>query len=172
MTMGTLGSVLRVAVVGLLAVRLVLADTSHSGWVVGPLAAMVVGALVAVAVVTEPRAWVRRVALAAIAVGYAAWMLRDGQWHTEWFWVRLGLFTLVEAALLAPFLETRLWRWSLVPGMVLFVWLLYHLIPSYGGEALMRRIAWLTQALLLLAASGGRRAMRAEDEVYRAREPR
>jgi hypothetical protein len=71
-------------------------------------------------------------------------MFRDDGWHADWFWLRFALFVLAEAALIFPFLETRLslW-WSFVPGFALAGWLGYHLLPSRdvadtGARAAMR----------------------------------
>lgn len=155
------------AALGVLAARLALADPGASPWITGLLPALATSLAVALAVATEPRTWLRRLWFALVALVYAAWMLCDDGWRTDWFWVKFSLLTLAEAAAVALFAETRLWRWSLAPGLVLFLWLLYHLIPGYANDVVYRHASWLVQALLLLAATAGRRAMHAEDEQLR-----
>jgi len=157
--------ILRFASLALLGAWLVLFDRRQPLWVIGLTPALVTLFVVAIAVISEPRMWLRRVELSLVALAYVAWMLHEDRWHTEPSWLRDALFTMAEAAVIAPFLESRLWRWSLIPGLLLVLWLLYHLFPTYGGS--LRRDAWLLQALILLIVNAARRAMREDDEQYR-----
>ena len=71
---------LRFATLALLDLRLMLADRGAPE-ALGVLPAAVVAVLAAVAIVTEEQPWVRRSALAFVAVDYAAWNLHAfGAW--------------------------------------------------------------------------------------------
>jgi len=111
-----------------------------------------------IAVITTPYPWLRRTAVALIVTFHLISVTDD-----------LVLLTLAEAALLAPFLETRLWRWSLAPGILLAAWLLFHVLPGgYGSVGSAARITWLFHSLVLLCASCGWRSIKAELDEDRA----
>jgi hypothetical protein len=114
------------------------------------------GVVAAVVVATEPSPWWRTLLMLVLVAAHVAWIMDvDGGWAHERRWMRLGDWTIVEAAVVFVVLETRLWRaWPLL-AVVLAGWLLFHLIPSgYGWPAVVGAHAvWLLQALLLLGAS-------------------
>lgn len=160
-----LGLVCRVAAIALLLLRLVAADVPPaSGWAIGVIPALATSIAAAFAVVLDPSASIRRLMLIAVIVGHVAWIAHDELgWHTDPFHVRLVMWTIAEGAVVFVFVETRLWRWSLLPGLVLAGWLGYHLLPRIMADVMSERIVWLVQALLLLVANGARRAIQAED---------
>lgn len=160
-----LGLVCRITALTLLVLRLVAADVPPGpSWIIGVMPALATAIAAAVAVALEPSLLLRRLMLAVVIVAHVAWIAHDELgWHGDPFHVHLVLWTLAEAAVVVVFLETRLWRWSLLPGVVLAVWLGYHLLPRLAADVLTERIVWLVQALLLLAANGARRAIQEED---------
>lgn len=161
---------LRSLAIALVLARLALSDLAPTAsYAAGslPLVCMTLGAL---AIAFEPRRRVRRLFLALVGVGYAAWIVHDDLgWHGDAFHLELAGWTLLEAAVVACFTETWLWRRSIVAAVPLLGWLAYYLFPRYAAPVIDERIAWLGQALALLVANAGLRAIREEDARYEGR---
>lgn len=167
----TLGMVIRLAVIGGWALRLIATTDRRDPWV-GPFPALLAAIAVAIAIVMEPRAWLRRLALGLVVALLYTYYVRANADGVVRLHSTLALITLGETVLVVGLLETRLWRWSLAPGIALAFWLLIHLLPGYipfAGDATEYRVTWLVHALLLLCANGGWRSIRAELEEDRAR---
>lgn len=127
----------------------------------GPLLALVGSATAALAIALEPRTIVRLAFELSLVVGYLAAAFHDDVgWHFDEFHAGYAVWTAAEAVLVMVFLETGLWRWSVFAGFPMVAALFYHLFPSYSGDIVDVRIAWLVQALALLIATGGVRAIR------------
>lgn len=160
-----MGWTLRWVAIALALGRLALADlVPPPAWASGVLPALAGALLAAFAIAFEPRVLVRRLFELALVVGYAAWIVHDELgWHVDAFHLELAAWTVGEGVLVVCFIETRLWRWSLFAALPLLVMLAYYLFPRYTAGAIDERIAWLVQALAVLAVNGGRRAIREDD---------
>ena len=145
--------------------RLFVADLVPApAWATGVIPALAGALLAAFAIAFEPRAIVRRLFEAALVVGYAAWIIHDELgWHFDAFHLDLAAWTVGEGLLVVCFIETRLWRWSVFAALPLLGMLAYYLFPRYAAGTIDERIAWLVQAIVVLAVYGGRRAIREDD---------
>jgi hypothetical protein len=141
----------------------------------GPIPALVAAIAVAIAIAMEPRAWLRRLFLGLVVALHVLYIEESSHGDT-WPSANLAVVTFGEAALIVLFVESRLWRWSLVPGIAMSLWLTLHLLPlGYASLFAMAdgyRVSWLVHALLLLCANGGWRSINAELEEDRARSAR
>jgi hypothetical protein len=155
-------TLLRFAVIAAVAVRIVLA-THGNATASSLIVAVAMASAAAFAIVTERRAALRHVLLGIVVALHLASVLYDGGWRTDWFVTKFALMLLAESALIVPFLETRWWRWSLAPGLLLAAWLTYHLFPGYANAVVSRHAVWLAQALVLLIANAAVRSIRDED---------
>jgi len=152
---------LRIVVVAVLAAWLVSIEVDEAAWSGDMFVTIGVCLAVAIAVVSEPRVAVRRAGLGVVVALFAAAVMFSHGWQ-------LALLNLGEAALIALLVETRAWRWSVIPGLVLLCWFMLHLLPSgYGRGAPVDRMAWLFLALLMLVGNAARRAMQEDDADYR-----
>ena len=128
------------------------------------LGSLVIFALASVGIVTETQPLFRRALFAIASCGFGLWFFADDGWKMHDFvHQRLALWTLGEALLLMLFIETRLWRASVLPGLLAAAGFVMYLLSPVSAVLAGKRMAWLAFAVVLLIANVARRAMRAED---------
>jgi hypothetical protein len=159
--------ILRFVALGMLAAWLVL--VKQDAQPVARFLVVVVCSAVALAIVSERRTWLRRSGLGVVILMFAIACLLDEDvvLQTGLPLNRLALLLLFEAAVAVTFLETRLWRWSGIPGIILVPWLIVHLVQFGYARMPIEHTAWLIQAGLLLLLNAGCRAFR--EDVERSR---